>query len=168
MLISAPSVEILTKDTIITGSVSGSTAKVLDFNSNTQLLKVQDMTNMFLENEPVTFPNGGTFKIHAFNPFTSRGTKSGEGFINKGTTSDTGVYRDSGMSITDSKFYQSHSYVVRIGESINKFRSIVKDLVHPAGHIFFGEVAVTNNVSMNVGDADHVRFRPTIVINGWW
>ena len=71
----------------------------------------------------------------------------------------------SGMSITDSKFYQSHSYVVRIGESINKFRSIVKDLVHPAGHIFFGEVAVTNNVSMNVADADHVRFRPTIVIN---
>ena len=69
------------------------------------------------------------------------------------------------MSITDSKFYQSHSYVVRIGESINKFRSIVKDLVHPAGHIFFGEVAVTNNVSMNVADADHVRFRPTIVIN---
>ena len=164
MLISAPSVA-LTKDTIITGSVSGSTAKVLDFNSNTQLLKVQDMTNMFLENEPVTFPNGGTFKIHAFNPFTSRGTKSGEGFINKGTTSDTGALSASGMSITDSKFYQSHSYVVRIGESINKFRSIVKDLVHPAGHIFFGEVAVTNNVSMNVADADHVRFRPTIVIN---
>ena len=92
MLISAPSVA-LTKDTIITGSVSGSTATVLDFNSNTQLLKVQDMTNMFLENEPVTYPNGGTFKIHAFNPFTGRGTKSGEGFINKGTTSDTGVYR---------------------------------------------------------------------------
>ncbi len=164
LLISAPSVA-LTKDTIITGSVSGSTARVLDFNSNTQLLKVQDMTNMFLENESVTFPNGGTFKIHAFNPFTGRGTKSGEGFINKGTTGDTGALSASGMSITDSKFYQSHSYVVRIGESINKFRSIVKDLVHPAGHIFFGEVAVTNNVSMNVADADHVRFRPTIVIN---
>jgi len=164
LLISAPSVA-LTKDTIITGSVSGSTARVLDFNSNTQLLKVQDMTNMFLENESVTFPNGGTFKIHAFNPFTGRGTKSGEGFINKGTTSDTGALSASGMAITDSKFYQSHSYVVRIGESINKFRSIVKDLVHPAGHIFFGEVAVTNNVSMNVADADHVRFRPTIVIN---
>ena len=164
MLISEPSVA-LTKDTIITGSVSGSTARVLDFNSNTQLLKVQDMTNMFLENESVTFPNGGTFKIHAFNPFTGRGTKAGEGFINKGTTSDVGALSASGMSITDSKFYQSHSYVVRIGESINKFRSIVKDLVHPAGHIFFGEVAVTNNVSMNVADADHVRFRPTIVIN---
>ncbi len=164
MLITAPNVA-LTKDTIVTGSVSGSTARVLDFNTNTQLLKVADMTNMFLENEPVTYPNGGTFKIHAFNPFTGRGTKAGEGFINKGTTSDVGALSASGMSITDSKFYQSHSYVVRIGESINKFRSIVKDLVHPAGHIFFGEVAVTNNVSMNVADADHVRFRPTIVIN---
>ena len=164
MLISAPNVA-LTKDTIITGSVSGSVATVVDFNTNTQLLKVTDMTNMFLENEAVTYPNGGTFKIHAFNPFTGRGTKAGEGFINKGTTSDIGALSVSGQSITDSKFYQSHSYVVRVGESINKFRSIVKDLVHPAGHIFFGEVAVTNNVAMNVPDADHVRFRPTIVIN---
>lgn len=164
MLISAPSVA-LSRDTVITGAVSGSTASVIDFNSNTQLLKVKDMTNMFLENENVTYPNGGTFKIHAFNPFTGRGTMAGEGFINKGTTSDIGALSSSGQSITDSKFYQSHSYVVRIGESINKFRSIVKDLVHPAGHIFFGEVAVTNNVSMNVADADHVKFRPTIVIN---
>jgi hypothetical protein len=164
MLISSPSVA-LSKDTYITGSVSGSTAYVVDYNDNTQLLKVKNMTNMFLENEPVTYPNGGTFKIHAFNPFTGRGTMAGEGFINKGTTSDIGAISVSGQSITDSKFYQSHSYVVRIGESINKFRSIVKDLVHPTGHIFFGEVAVTNNVAMNVPDADHVRFRPTIVIN---
>ena len=164
MLISAPNVA-LSKDTILTGSVSGSTATVVDYNTNTQLLKVNNMTNMFLENESVTYPNSGTFKIHAFNPFTGRGTMAGEGFINKGTTSDIGAVSVSGQSITDSKFYQSHSYVVRVGESINKFRSIVKDLVHPTGHIFFGEVAVTNNVSMNVPDADHVRFRPTIVIN---
>ncbi len=164
MLISAPNIT-LSKDTVVTGSVSGTTALVDDFNTNTQLLKVRDMDSLFLENEIVTYPNGGTFKIHAFNPFTGRGTLAGEGFIDKGTTSDIGALSASGMAITDSKFYQSHSYVVRIGESINKFRSIVKDLVHPAGHIFFGEVAVTNNVAMGIPDEDHVRFRPTIVIN---
>ena len=31
----------------------------------------------------------------------------------------------------DGKFYQTHSYIVKVGESINKWRSIVKDLVHP-------------------------------------
>ena len=164
MLITTPNVE-LSKDTVLTGSVSGSVASVVEYNVNTQLVKFRDMTNMFLEGESVTYPNGGTFKILAFNPFTGRGTYAGEGFMNKGTTSDTGALSASGQALLDSKYYQSHSYVVRIGESINKYRSIVKDLVHPTGHIFFGEVAVTNTVSMNVPDADHVRFRPTIVIN---
>ena len=31
-------------------------------------------------------------------------------------------------------------------ESINNYRSIVKDLVHPSGHIFFGEVAVKSEI----------------------
>jgi hypothetical protein len=164
MLITSPSVE-LSKDTVLTGSVSGSVASVVEYDVNTQLVKFKDMTNMFLEGESVTYPNGGTFKILAFNPFTGRGTYAGEGFINKGTTSDTGALSASGQALLDSKYYQSHSYVVRIGESINKYRSIVKDLVHPTGHIFFGEVAVTNTVDTAVPDAEHVRFRPTIVIN---
>ncbi len=164
MLVSAPTVS-LSKDTALTGSVTGTTGTVIDYNANTQVLKVRDMDGLFLEGETITYPNSGSFKIHAFNPFTGRGTMAGEGIVNKGTSSDIGHVNASGQAIQDSKFYQSHSYVVRIGESINKWRSIVKDLVHPAGHIFFGEVAVANDVSIAVPDAQHVRFRPTIVIN---
>ena len=94
----------MSKDTVITGSVSGSVASVVEYDVNTQLVKFKDMTNMFLEGESVTYPNGGTFKILAFNPFTGRGTYAGEGFINKGTTSDTGALSASGQALLDSKY----------------------------------------------------------------
>ena len=41
-------------------------------------------------------------------------------------------------------------------------RSAVKDLLHPAGHIFFGEVAIKNTIDTTV--EDQVRFRPTVII----
>ena len=36
----------------------------------------------------------------------------------------------SASNIQDGKFYQTHSYVIKVGESINKYRSVVKDLLH--------------------------------------
>ena len=51
------------------------------------------------------------------------------------------------MALHDSLYYQSHSYVVKVGESINRYRSIVKDLIHPTGHIFFGEVAIRSDIN---------------------
>ena len=77
-------------------------------------------------------------------------------------------------NIQDSLYYQTHSYVIKVGESINKYRSVVKDLLHPAGHIFFGEVAVKNfvnpfdpiNNAQNVESETRFNFNPTIIIKG--
>ena len=66
-------------------------------------------------------------------------------------------------NIQDGKYYQTHSYVVKVGESINKWRSALKDLVHPSGHIFFGEVAIKNEIDAQ--PEEQVRFRPTIVVS---
>jgi hypothetical protein len=54
-------------------------------------------------------------------------------------------------SVDKSKiFYQQYSYVVRSGESIDKWKDIVKSTVHPAGMEVFGEVFITNQISANV------------------
>ena len=64
-------------------------------------------------------------------------------------------------NIQDGRYYQTHSYVVKVGESINKWRSALKDLIHPSGHIFFGEVAIKNDIGAQMDTI----FRPTVVIS---
>lgn len=44
--------------------------------------------------------------------------------------------------IQDSRFYQSFSYVIRTGQTIDNWRDVVKKLLHPAGFAFFGEVTI--------------------------
>jgi hypothetical protein len=45
--------------------------------------------------------------------------------------------------IQDSSYYQSFSYVIKSGNTIDKWRSYVKRLVHPAGFALFGRTLIT-------------------------
>lgn len=44
--------------------------------------------------------------------------------------------------IQDSRYYQSFSYVVKTGQTIDFWRDSVKKLLHPAGFAFFGQVTI--------------------------
>lgn len=46
--------------------------------------------------------------------------------------------------IQDSRFYQPFSYVLKIDESLDSYKSIVKTLLHPAGMAVFGEYEIKN------------------------
>ena len=143
MLIGEPSAATdLSKDTVLTGSTSGATAKVVSFDNQRNLLKFTDRNGTFLEDEKVTYAVGQSFKILKFDPYDARGKFAGEGIINDNFFGEKGYLSNETSNIQDGKLYQTHSYIIKVGESIDKYRSIVKDLVHPSGHIFFGEVAV--------------------------
>jgi hypothetical protein len=47
--------------------------------------------------------------------------------------------------LQDRDYYQNFSYVVRVKESIENYRKILKDLVHPAGMKLFGEYLLEDN-----------------------
>ena len=49
--------------------------------------------------------------------------------------------------IQDSWYYQDFSYVLKSSESIKKYKSVVKRLIHPAGHEIFGKISLLNDVS---------------------
>lgn len=49
---------------------------------------------------------------------------------------------DGTKKIQDSWYYQEYSYVIKSGQSVDVYRDIVKQLVHPAGTKMFGEVQV--------------------------
>lgn len=46
--------------------------------------------------------------------------------------------------IQDSRYYQAFSYVLKIDESLDSYKSIVKTLLHPAGMAVFGEYEIKN------------------------
>ena len=145
MLIQTPS-STLNKGVQITGSVSGATANVQSYDNTRNILKYKNLSGMFIDDEKVTFESSDSFIVLKNDPYTSRGKVSGEGLMNGAFLSDKGFASSKTSNIQDSKLYQSHSYIIKVGESINNYRSIVKDLVHPSGHIFFGEVAVKSEI----------------------
>ena len=49
--------------------------------------------------------------------------------------------------IQDSKYYQSYSYVIKSGNTIDKWRDYVKRLVHPAGLALWGRTVITGLLS---------------------
>jgi hypothetical protein len=77
--------------------------------------------------------------------------KFGDGTANARLSVVTGAYSYPGRYVTDDghisgynflenrDYYQEFSYVVRVDETINKYRGVLKDLTHPAGARLFGE-----------------------------
>lgn len=58
-----------------------------------------------------------------------------------------GKISESSKRIQDSLFYQEYSYVVKVGQSIDKYRDAVKKLLHPIGLALFGEVRVQSTIN---------------------
>lgn len=65
-------------------------------------------------------------------------------FYNKSGSfiSEKGFLSSTNSNLTDSYFYQDYSYIIRSQTPIEIWRSLIKDVVHPAGFQLFGEVVV--------------------------
>jgi len=72
-------------------------------------------------------------------------------------TSNLG-FLDDAIYIQDSRFYQAFSYVVKIDEKLETYRSAVKTLIHPAGMALFGEFDVRNEFDTGTSLTSMLRF----------
>ena len=84
-------------------------------------------------------------------PPTLNLSNSGSGTAQAYTTIITGIYKADGRYISDDgivsgfnflqnrDYYQNYSYVIRVGESLEKYRKAIKTLAHPSGMKLFGE-----------------------------
>ncbi len=161
MLITTPTSS-LNSGTKIVGDISGATATVVNYDQDRHILKYTNLKGSFLQDERVAYENIDSFTVMFDDPYNGRGAFGGEGVIQEQFLGDKSWLDATAANIHDSYRYQSHSYVVRVGESINKWRSIVKDLLHPAGHIFFGEVAIKSEVDASSDNA--VSMVPMVIM----
>ena len=138
----------------VTGSISNATATIQSFNGDTGVISLEDITGFFKLGEDVTVSDGKTFTILEGNPATVSAKNSPISKVDGNYTSDVGFPSVTAQRIQDSLFYQDFSYVIKVGQSINKYRSVVQQLLNPAGTIFFGEVAISNKID---GSAETYR-----------
>ena len=97
----------------------------------------------------------------------------GDGLANATLTVVTGAYSYPGRYINDDghissynfledrDYYQNFSYVVKIDESINKYRKPLKSLIHPAGSKLFGEYLLVDDTQTNSNTNVSVSYAKT-------
>ncbi|MAJ24724.1 MAG: hypothetical protein CMP36_04355 [Rickettsiales bacterium] len=129
---------------------SGASGKIISLDTNTNVLKLQDVSGTININDTITSQTGGTAKIKKFNlasatvnvvPVTDT---DGE-FIN-----DDGKLSESTMKIQDSLYYQDFSYVIKVGQSINAWRDAFKKTMHTAGFYFTGQVNIASRINARI------------------
>jgi len=110
---------------------------------------VNEISGEFQINQTITNTAGATAKI-VTNASRSHGEAQGViGAVGKTLgkfINADGKVSESSKKIQDSLYYQEYSYVVKVGQSIDKYREAVKKLLHPVGLALFGEVRVQSQV----------------------
>ena len=136
----------LPKANVISGTGSGANiAVVASIGHNESLVASNSSIGTIQE---ISIVDGGTGYID--NPVL-RLDQLGDGTANATLSIVTGTYSYPGRYVNDDghissynflqdrDYYQNYSYVVRVDDTINKYRKPIKDLIHPAGMKLFGE-----------------------------
>jgi hypothetical protein len=58
-------------------------------------------------------------------------------------------FLDDAIFIQDSRYYQAYSYVIKIDEALDSYKTAVKNLIHPAGMAIFGEYDIRNEFDIS-------------------
>ena len=72
-------------------------------------------------------------------------------------SSSNGFLSDA-MRLQDNEFYQAYSYVLKLDQTIDRYRAIIKSLVHPVGWALFGEFEITNEIRLDAAILETARF----------
>ncbi len=59
-------------------------------------------------------------------------------------------FLDDAIYIQDSRYYQAFSYVIKIDETLDRYKTAVKNLIHPAGMAMFGEYDIRNEFDISL------------------
>ena len=138
----------ITEDETFTSNVSGATGTVVDFTA--PLLKYTATTSVLEEDDTVTFSGGTTAIVIKSNNLTAT-----TAINTRIQTAGKYIAQDGHLSeltkkIQDSLYYQDFSYVIKVSESITKWRDAIKKATHPTGFYVTGEVNIATQLDVQV------------------
>jgi len=138
----------ITEGETFTSNVSGATGTVVDFTA--PLLKYTATTSSLAAGDTITFSGNTTALVLKSDPLTGEGT-IGTNIVTSGKyISQDGHVSELTKKIQDSLYYQDYSYVIKVSESISKWRDALKKAVHPSGFYVTGEVNIASNINAQI------------------
>ena len=138
----------ITEDETFTSNVSGATGTVVDFTA--PLLKYTATTSELEVGDTVTFSGSTTAvvvksdNLTATTAINTRIQTAGK-YVNQ-----DGHLSELTKKIQDSLYYQDFSYVIKVSESITKWRDALKKAVHPTGFYVTGEVNIASSIDAQI------------------
>ena len=138
----------ITEDETFTSDISGATGTVIDFTA--PLLKYTATTSSLEIGDTVTFSGGETAIVAKSDPLTATTSINPQIATSGKYISEDGHVSESSKKIQDSLYYQDYSYVIKVSESINKWRDSLKRAVHPSGFYVTGEVNIATQLSAQI------------------
>ena len=126
------------------GSTSGSLTSI---DTNTNVLKMTVSAGAVVADQTLTFSGGGTVVVRKVDLGTATATNATVVTTTGKFTTQDGFISEKDKRIQDSLYYQDYSYVVKVGESINKWRDYIKKAIHPGGFAVTGQVKISSRVS---------------------
>ena len=138
----------ITEDETFTSNISGATGTVVDFTA--PLLKYTATTSELEVDDTITFSGLETAvvaKADTLTATTSINTRiqTAGKYVNQ-----DGHLSELTKKIQDSLYYQDFSYVIKVSESITKWRDALKKAVHPTGFYVTGEVNIATRLDAQV------------------
>ena len=138
----------ISADETFTSNVSGATGTIIDFTA--PLLKYTATTSELVDGDTITTSGSQTAIVAKTDPLTGTATIGAQVTTSGKYVNQDGHLSEGSKKIQDSLYYQDYSYVVRVSESINKWRDSIKRSVHPSGFYVTGEVNIQTRLAGGV------------------
>ena len=138
----------ISADETFTTNISGATGTIIDYTA--PLLKYTATQSELEVGDTVTTSGSQTAVVVKADTLTGTATIGTQITTAGKYINQDGHISEGSKKIQDSLYYQDYSYVVRVSESINKWRDAIKRAVHPSGFYVTGEVNIQTRLDGKV------------------
>ena len=144
---------------VLANNAPGSISKLRIITPGANFNKYEDATILnlsqsnaaFTESQASSYANSSpsTRYLIRKKTFSATGKPNPSGFLElPGRYIDTKGFLSWNNRLQDNEYYQEFSYVIRVAEVLEKYKSIIKSLVHPAGSALFGDYMISSSVDI--------------------
>ena len=138
----------ISADETFTTNISGATGTIIDYTA--PLLKYTATQSELEVGDTVTTSGSQTAVVAKADTLTGTATIGTQITTAGKYINQDGHISEGSKKIQDSLYYQDYSYVIRVSESINKWRDSIKRAVHPSGFYVTGEVNIQTRLDGKV------------------
>jgi len=132
-------------------SSSGGSGTIVSLDTDRGLLKIKDVTGTFAIDDTLTSATAGTCTLKKLDVASASVNVVSVADTDGAFISERGKLSETTMRIQDSLYYQDYSYVIKVGQSIARWRDAFKKTMHTAGFYFTGQVDIESRITVTAG-----------------